>query len=173
MWGLQRTRDPEQEHSSVTSTQEQRLAGSGAFSPFQLNAVPVVSRPRPRSGGFCADLNLGVQGERPATMLRAASEVEVVSTAAEVAPPPPHSVLATTSGGAGNPNGSGNSSGNMSSARKARRCWSPELHRRFVSALQQLGGSHSMCSISCSFLVTVISSSPCLLICTAHVRSNM
>ncbi|XAR72872.1 hypothetical protein NMG60_11019655 [Bertholletia excelsa] len=26
-------------------------------------------------------------------------------------------------------------------ARKQRRCWSPELHRRFVSALQQLGGS--------------------------------
>ncbi|ERN14420.1 myb family transcription factor EFM [Amborella trichopoda] len=25
--------------------------------------------------------------------------------------------------------------------RKARRCWSPELHRRFVNALQQLGGS--------------------------------
>ncbi|MCL7030939.1 hypothetical protein MKW94_017584 [Papaver nudicaule] len=25
--------------------------------------------------------------------------------------------------------------------RKQRRCWSPELHRRFVSALQQLGGS--------------------------------
>lgn len=28
-------------------------------------------------------------------------------------------------------------------ARKARRCWSPELHRRFVNALQQLGGSHA------------------------------
>ncbi|XP_059076394.1 myb family transcription factor EFM-like [Cryptomeria japonica] len=27
------------------------------------------------------------------------------------------------------------------SQRKARMCWSPELHRRFVSALQQLGGS--------------------------------
>ncbi|KAK8659791.1 hypothetical protein V6N13_029985 [Hibiscus sabdariffa] len=26
-------------------------------------------------------------------------------------------------------------------ARKERRCWSPELHRRFVNALQQLGGS--------------------------------
>ncbi|XP_009774094.1 transcription factor HHO6-like [Nicotiana tabacum] len=26
-------------------------------------------------------------------------------------------------------------------ARKQRRCWSPELHRRFVDALQQLGGS--------------------------------
>lgn len=25
--------------------------------------------------------------------------------------------------------------------RKQRRCWSPELHRRFVDALQQLGGS--------------------------------
>ncbi|KAL3830989.1 hypothetical protein ACJIZ3_019791 [Penstemon smallii] len=25
---------------------------------------------------------------------------------------------------------------------KARRCWSPELHRRFLQALQQLGGSH-------------------------------
>ncbi|GAV59162.1 Myb_DNA-binding domain-containing protein, partial [Cephalotus follicularis] len=27
--------------------------------------------------------------------------------------------------------------------RKQRRCWSPELHRRFVHALQQLGGSHA------------------------------
>ncbi|KAI7749699.1 hypothetical protein M8C21_008919 [Ambrosia artemisiifolia] len=26
--------------------------------------------------------------------------------------------------------------------RKARRCWSPELHRRFLQALQQLGGAH-------------------------------
>jgi SHAQKYF class myb-like DNA-binding protein len=25
-------------------------------------------------------------------------------------------------------------------ARKARRCWSPELHRQFVAALHQLGG---------------------------------
>lgn len=29
------------------------------------------------------------------------------------------------------------------SNRKARRCWSPELHRRFLHALQQLGGSHA------------------------------
>ncbi|KAL1198424.1 Transcription factor HHO3 [Cardamine amara subsp. amara] len=28
------------------------------------------------------------------------------------------------------------------SHRKQRRCWSPELHRRFLHALQQLGGSH-------------------------------
>lgn len=29
------------------------------------------------------------------------------------------------------------------SGRKQRRCWSPELHRRFVSALQQLGGAQA------------------------------
>lgn len=28
--------------------------------------------------------------------------------------------------------------------RKARRCWSPELHRRFVLALQQLGGAQGL-----------------------------
>jgi len=28
------------------------------------------------------------------------------------------------------------------SSRKQRRCWSSELHRRFVDALQQLGGAH-------------------------------
>ena len=27
-------------------------------------------------------------------------------------------------------------------SRKQRRCWSTELHRRFLNALQQLGGSH-------------------------------
>jgi SHAQKYF class myb-like DNA-binding protein len=30
-------------------------------------------------------------------------------------------------------------------ARKPRRCWAPELHRRFLQALQQLGGSHGRC----------------------------
>jgi hypothetical protein len=29
----------------------------------------------------------------------------------------------------------------QSQQRKTRRCWSPELHRRFISALQQLGGA--------------------------------
>ncbi|KAJ8766654.1 hypothetical protein K2173_001174 [Erythroxylum novogranatense] len=34
----------------------------------------------------------------------------------------------------------GPQSSQQQSSRKQRRCWSPELHRRFVSALQQLGG---------------------------------
>lgn len=32
------------------------------------------------------------------------------------------------------------------SGRKQRRCWSQELHRRFVSALQQLGGAQGLIS---------------------------
>ncbi|XP_057961526.1 transcription factor HHO2-like [Malania oleifera] len=32
--------------------------------------------------------------------------------------------------------------GQSSQQRKARRCWSPELHRRFLQALEQLGGAH-------------------------------
>ncbi|KAI4377123.1 hypothetical protein MLD38_014807 [Melastoma candidum] len=34
-----------------------------------------------------------------------------------------------------------NTDSNNQNHRKARRCWSPDLHRRFVSALQMLGGS--------------------------------
>lgn len=36
---------------------------------------------------------------------------------------------------------SGEAAGGQTTHRKARRCWSPDLHRRFVNALQMLGGS--------------------------------
>ncbi|XP_006362570.2 uncharacterized protein [Solanum tuberosum] len=39
-------------------------------------------------------------------------------------------------------NGGGNKKEDKDGQRKQRRCWSPELHRRFLHALQQLGGSH-------------------------------
>ncbi|KAH0671787.1 hypothetical protein KY290_023973 [Solanum tuberosum] len=39
-------------------------------------------------------------------------------------------------------NGSGSKKEDKDGQRKQRRCWSPELHRRFLHALQQLGGSH-------------------------------
>uniref|UniRef100_A0A2N9FTW0 HTH myb-type domain-containing protein n=1 Tax=Fagus sylvatica TaxID=28930 RepID=A0A2N9FTW0_FAGSY len=41
----------------------------------------------------------------------------------------------------GQTNGTNNGSNNSQTHRKARRCWSPDLHRRFVNALQMLGGS--------------------------------
>jgi len=33
--------------------------------------------------------------------------------------------------------------------RKARRCWSPDLHRRFVNALHMLGGSQGNQNLNC------------------------
>lgn len=39
-------------------------------------------------------------------------------------------------------NGGGSKKEDKDGQRKQRRCWSPELHRRFLQALQQLGGSH-------------------------------
>lgn len=41
----------------------------------------------------------------------------------------------------GGPAASTTTSSSGQASRKARRCWSPELHRRFVGALQQLGGA--------------------------------
>ncbi|KAI7996325.1 Transcription factor HHO3 [Camellia lanceoleosa] len=59
------------------------------------------------------------------------------------------SSTAENGGGGGGGGGAGGASGGGKkeekegqSQRKARRCWSPELHRRFLHALQQLGGSH-------------------------------
>ncbi|XP_062090680.1 myb family transcription factor EFM [Humulus lupulus] len=40
-----------------------------------------------------------------------------------------------------NNNNSSSTTNNNQTHRKARRCWSPDLHRRFVNALQMLGGS--------------------------------
>ncbi|KAK3033667.1 hypothetical protein RJ639_034546 [Escallonia herrerae] len=48
----------------------------------------------------------------------------------------------STGGGDGGNDGSKGEDKEGQSNRKSRRCWSPELHRRFLQALQQLGGSH-------------------------------
>ncbi|KAL6566403.1 transcription factor [Orobanche gracilis] len=61
-------------------------------------------------------------------------------------PPPDNSVPpASTSStvGMGRDGGGGNKKEEKESqSRKARRCWSSELHKRFLQALRQLGGSH-------------------------------
>lgn len=46
-----------------------------------------------------------------------------------------------TGKGGGNQGESQAATANSQNHRKARRCWSPDLHRRFVNALQMLGGS--------------------------------
>lgn len=45
------------------------------------------------------------------------------------------------SSSAGNAQSNSRTGPHQQTARKQRRCWSPELHKRFVNALQQLGGS--------------------------------
>ena len=62
---------------------------------------------------------------------------------------PATAASSTTEIGGGDCGGSGDGGGKKEdkegqSQRKARRCWSPELHRRFLHALQQLGGSHGI-----------------------------
>ena len=67
-----------------------------------------------------------------------------------VAAAPASSTTDNTSGGGGS-GGSGeekekdkDKEKDGDSQRKSRRCWSPELHRRFLHALQQLGGPHGV-----------------------------
>lgn len=62
-----------------------------------------------------------------------------------VAPPPVAAEASSTAervGMSGGEDKDKDKEGHSRSQRKARRCWSPELHRRFLHALQQLGGSH-------------------------------
>ncbi|KAI7734584.1 hypothetical protein M8C21_009836 [Ambrosia artemisiifolia] len=47
-------------------------------------------------------------------------------------------------GGGGRNDGGSNVEDKGRSNKKERRCWSPELHRRFLHALQQLGGAHEI-----------------------------
>ncbi|KAL7091062.1 hypothetical protein ACP275_12G081700 [Erythranthe tilingii] len=54
----------------------------------------------------------------------------------------PASTSSTTETGGGSGGGSKKEEKEGHSQRKARRCWSPELHRRFLQAIQQLGGAH-------------------------------
>ncbi|KAL3501663.1 hypothetical protein ACH5RR_036112 [Cinchona calisaya] len=65
------------------------------------------------------------------------------------APPPVPVAEASSTEETGGCNGEGNNVGSRKeeekegqSQRKSRRCWSPELHKRFLLALQQLGGAH-------------------------------
>ncbi|XP_017699954.2 transcription factor NIGT1-like isoform X2 [Phoenix dactylifera] len=49
----------------------------------------------------------------------------------------------TTVGGGSSGEKEKDKEGQSQPHRKARRCWSPDLHRQFIHALQQLGGSHA------------------------------
>ncbi|KAL9274974.1 Transcription factor HHO3-like protein [Drosera capensis] len=86
--------------------------GSGAFQPFQKDRTAAK-----------------ITVEAPVAVAPAASSCSTAERVEEE--------------GSGSATKKDNEKGEQSSShRKARRCWSPELHRRFINALQQLGGSH-------------------------------
>uniref|UniRef100_A0A1D1XFE1 Two-component response regulator ARR1 n=1 Tax=Anthurium amnicola TaxID=1678845 RepID=A0A1D1XFE1_9ARAE len=66
---------------------------------------------------------------------------EVVAPVSGLAPPAPAGSSTTDSRGGGVGGAGGGEDKEGHPHRKARRCWSTELHRRFLDALQQLGGS--------------------------------
>ncbi|RWV96669.1 hypothetical protein GW17_00040599, partial [Ensete ventricosum] len=100
-----------------------------------------------------------------------------------VVPPPASRAVAASStnsaggrgagGGCGDSDGSSSSSrgdkeeekekeGQSQSHRKTRRCWSPDLHRRFLNALQQLGGSHGKPNNDTSSSLSLITRCVCI-----------
>ncbi|KAI5066790.1 hypothetical protein GOP47_0017318 [Adiantum capillus-veneris] len=138
------------ERASLQRIQEQAFSTSskplfhsktkfgGAFTPFSRDKH--VVHPTPRTGSFNpADLALSLKDRdvsfnqqletpvslpnlsngKPQEIVQQHEEDLAVKGSAEVV----------------------NAQNDSPPARKARRCWSPELHRRFVNALQQLGGS--------------------------------
>nr|QMS43718.1 Myb [Betula platyphylla] len=106
----------------ATVMEVKRNGGSGAFQPFH----------REKSVGKS---NASV-GKAPSSLAPEPVPAVAVATTSSSAE--------TTTVGNGGSGGSGSREEKEAQAqRKQRRNWSPELHRRFLSALQQLGGSQA------------------------------
>ncbi|RWW62496.1 hypothetical protein BHE74_00030372 [Ensete ventricosum] len=66
------------------------------------------------------------------------------------APVPASSSTTSGKGGVGGGGEEKEKEGQPQPHRKARRCWSPELHQRFLHALKQLGGPHGSAAVRSS-----------------------
>lgn len=96
----------------------------GAFQPFlRENKIPVKT-----STSHDSDR----QNKNNQSLIELHSPVPVTAT----------SSTADTTTANGNGNGTRKEEKEGQTQRKQRRCWSPELHRRFLQSLQQLGGPH-------------------------------
>ncbi|KAI3733997.1 hypothetical protein L6452_13457 [Arctium lappa] len=108
--------DPPMEESKKLLSMEVNRNGCGDHYPFKENK------------SSCAALTIGVE--------KSLTCAKVVPTAAVSSSVDTDGVGG--GGGGGRSKGEDKGKSNM----KERRCWSPELHRRFLHALQQLGGAH-------------------------------
>ncbi|CAA2980309.1 transcription factor HHO3-like [Olea europaea subsp. europaea] len=113
------TPDPPRKEDSprkVSVVEVKRDGSGGAFHPFK----------REKSVGNSGATTATVQGP-----INSSAPVAAASSSVETG--------GSVGGGSG---GSKKGEKEGQSQRKARRCWSPELHKRFIQALQELGGSH-------------------------------
>ncbi|KAG1347930.1 putative transcription factor NIGTH1 [Cocos nucifera] len=126
--------EPDRETSSLES---RGRSGGGAFVPFKgPSALAVNPMKEDKPAVAVPDLSLlspGIKATRPVPAMiedhRGGCLISKVAVRSP-APAPGSAVGAHLSLQA-----------QQQSPRKARRCWSPELHRRFVAALQKLGGA--------------------------------
>ncbi|KAH7387228.1 hypothetical protein KP509_16G011700 [Ceratopteris richardii] len=125
---------PNNEHTFSASSKpyfHSKNKSGGAFTPFSREKQAVRSSVQV---GTNNSVNLGISlKDQDASSTPALQPSICVPSLSKVKQEEPRSKSST---------GKGNSAhSDNPSQRKARRCWSPELHRRFVNALQQLGGS--------------------------------
>ncbi|KAK3164039.1 hypothetical protein QOZ80_1AG0011780 [Eleusine coracana subsp. coracana] len=117
----------------VDAGHQQRNGGGGAFLPFAKDKVDALAAALPELALAPAEKdevdrkpyldaggnNNGVLGGARRDVVQNGVKPGAAATEGQPAPAPPQT----------------------QTHRKARRCWSPELHRRFVNALQILGGA--------------------------------
>ncbi|KAF5189467.1 Myb family transcription factor efm [Thalictrum thalictroides] len=127
-------KETDQSFSPKLSLDDKKKNGGGAFLPFTKerntcanpNTLRVLSDLALASTDDHKELNDKIKGGNGGTII---SEQGKTGTGTG------------TGTGAGNQSEVQAASTNSQTHRKARRCWSPDLHRRFVNALHMLGGS--------------------------------
>ncbi|XP_057543189.1 transcription factor HHO2-like isoform X2 [Amaranthus tricolor] len=112
------TSQQENQPKKVTVVEVKRNGNGGAFHPFQKNS---------NNANENNDININNDNNKQPISTPAGS----ACSSAQDADMMPSS------------NGGSKKEKDGQGVRKARRCWSAELHRKFVHALQQLGGSHA------------------------------
>ncbi|CAN0876454.1 Transcription factor HHO3 [Linum grandiflorum] len=113
--------------------------GGGAFQPFQKE-----------KSGCCLGKSNSANHDKVTVVAKTAAEMSsnggdtaAAATGGAVAAAAGTSGGGSTSISISNSNNNNKTKDGDKEQRKQRRCWSPELHRRFLHALQQLGGSHA------------------------------
>lgn len=125
-----------QSNNEVPSSPKRWNTG-GAFLPFSKEKTV------DKASG-CSDLALApVEDNRP-SVLETIEESRDDRCDNNISTTPNMENSGGGGGGGQTAAGMGSSGGQNQTHRKARRCWSPDLHRRFVNALQVLGGSQGI-----------------------------